>query len=518
MIAITNVGYRLAFFSFSSSSFFIKPTPPACCGLSRHLMIFSDCLYKALHQGMDAHPSLQPSQQRSSLTPRANIPKRTIQVYKPKNMASAKETVEPAFPDLQVPPPTKISYGISFAESCARHVAENPQGSAAYIIASTSLSKQTPYLTQLEEALGSNHAGTWIGMRPHTIWDDLVPIINDIRAKKADIIITLGGSSIGDGAKAITYALANNVQSIEDIYTITRPTAEDLARNDKVLQRNGVGNAPTVPLICIPTSLSGGEYSKFCGGTNAVTRQKEMLTHSGMFPWLVILDPQLTVTTPFNVWIQSGVRAVDHCCEAICSTTAQPDVDVAAEKGLRLLLPGLLKTIEDHQNLEARLDTQLGARLAMTALNATPPVMKGASHGIGHQLGPFGVGHGHTSCVLLPAVMKWNAARASEARNDILGLQEKLKRILLAEESVTSVLREATIDVGKCDIGDILRAVFSKLGMPATLKEVGVGRDQFDALAKNSLNDPFLPSNPVPLLDGDQDKVLEILEMVSGDA
>jgi alcohol dehydrogenase class IV len=433
-------------------------------------------------------------------------------------MALTKEIFESAFPDLPIPTPTMLSYGTYFTESCTKHVTETFHKSAAYIIASTSLSKQTPYLNQLEAALGDNHAGTWIGIRPHTFWDDLVPIINDIRAKKADIIITLGGSSIADGAKAITYALANNVQSVEDMRAIVEPTPDDIARQDKFLKRDDIGNAPTVPLIFIPTSLSGGEYSKFSGGTNAITHQKDQLTHPGMFASLVILDPQLTVTTPFGVWIQSGVRAIDHCCEAMCSTNAQPAIDSSSEKGLRLLLPGLLNTAKDPQNLEARLNTQLGARLAMAALNSTPAVMKGASHGIGHQLGPLGVGHGHTSCIMLPAVMKWNASRASEAQNDILGQQEILKKVLLMEESVTSVLQEANINVQKCDVGDILRAVFNKLGMPATLKEVGVGRDKFDTLATNSLNDAFLPTNPVPLLEKDADKVLEILELVAGDA
>ncbi|OKL55837.1 hypothetical protein UA08_08923 [Talaromyces atroroseus] len=430
----------------------------------------------------------------------------------------ANETFQLAFPDLPVPTPTRISYGISFAESCAKHVTETFHKSAAYVIASASLSRQTPYLSQLEQALGSNHAGTWIGLRPHTFWDDLVPIINDIREKKADIIISLGGSSIADGAKAITYALANNVQTVEEMRAIVKPTPEDLARTIKVLERDGVGNAPTAPLIFIPTSLSGAEYSKFAGGTNAVTRQKDQLTHPGMYASLVILDPQLTVTTPFNVWIQSGVRAIDHCCESVCSSNAQPAVDISAEKGLRLLIPGLLKTIEDPQNLEARLNTQLGARLAMTMLNVNPMVMMGASHGIGHQLGPLGVGHGHTSCILLPAVMKYNASNASLAKNDVLAQQAKLKEVLLAEDSIASVLREAKIDIETCDVGDVLRAIFNKLGMPATLKEVGVGRDKFDTLAKNSLNDPFAPTNPVPLLKNDYDKVMEILELVAGDA
>lgn len=234
-----------------------------------------------------------------------------------------------------------------------------------------------------------------------------------MRSKQADILITLGGSSLVDGAKAICYATANDVTTIEDMRKIVERTEGDHKNDHNILVRDGIGREPTVTLIFIPTTISGAEYSKYAGGTNSVTNQKGQLTHAKMFASLVIPDPQLTVPMPESVWLQSGMRAVDYCCEAICSTNAKPNVDEAAEKALRLLLPGLLQTKQDPSDLDARLKTMIGANLAMTAL--AEPVMKGASDGIGHQLGPLGVGHGHTSCVLLPSVMKYNAVRASEA-------------------------------------------------------------------------------------------------------
>jgi alcohol dehydrogenase class IV len=132
----------------------------------------------------------------------------------------------------------------------------------------------------------------------------------------------------------------------------------------------------------------------------------------------------------------------------------------------------------------------------------------GASHGIGHQLGPLGVGHGETSCVLLPAVCKFNA-RYSEANR---ARQDRVRALLVADPVVDGVLRARTMVSGELDLGDVLDAVIRELGMPRSLREVGVGREQLDGLAENSLHDRWCISNPVPLREKRQ--VLEILESV----
>ena len=224
-----------------------------------------------------------------------------------------------------------------------------------------------------------------------------------------------------------------------------------------------------------------------------------------MGPRIIILDPTLTTTTPLHVWLSTGVRAVDHCVEALCSIEGRAGGEIA-EKGLKRLLPGLLTTKEHPENLEARLACQLGAVDAISApLNRMP---MGASHGIGHQLGPLGVGHGETSCILLPAVCKYNKRVNAEK-------QQRVLDILWAEDAVFNVLYRAGIDQGKADLGEVLDVVFRALGMPRSLKEVGVGRDKFDALAMGSLNDRWCKTNPVPLKEKEQ--VLEILDMCSGE-
>ncbi|KAJ2963912.1 hypothetical protein NQZ79_g1176 [Umbelopsis isabellina] len=422
-------------------------------------------------------------------------------------MANSRETYRLAFPDHENPPYTHVSYGIPFTEACAKHVSQTIKAARAYIIASRSLSKQTSHVKDLEQALGSNYCATWNGISPHTPFDELVPIINDMRAKDADCLITLGGGSLTDGAKIIIYALANNVHSLDDLRAIFDQTDRDRKAKNEFRDRT-TGNDPTVPIICIPTTLSAGEYSRFGGGTDSETHQKTILVHDKCYPSLVILDAQLCLTTPEWVWLSTGVRVIDHATESICSLMAIPEVDTAAEKSLKLMLPNLLKTKQNPKDLDARLQCQLAANYILVSLLYAPErLLAGGSHGIGHQLGPLGVGHGQTSCIMLPAVMKYNKSANADK-------QEKVKEILWNEKVVVEILEEAGLTRENSDASDALGAVFKALGMPRTLKEVGVGRDKLDIIASNSTRDPCCVANAIPLTK--KEHVLEILEMVIG--
>lgn len=263
--------------------------------------------------------------------------------------------------------------------------------------------------------------------------------------------------------------------------------------------------SPKVPMISIPTSLSGGEYNHRAGGSNDHNHRKYSFSHPTKGPALVILDPELTTTTPDRWWLSTGIRAIDHCTEAICSLQSTSACDADAAKGLQLLVPGLLRCKKNNQDLEARLNCQMGAIEAMKA-GSLHGVAMGASHGIGHQLGPLGVGHGETSCILLPAVCNYNKTANADR-------QKKVKDVLWSEAEVASVLSDSGLDE-QADLGDCLDCIFRFLGMPRSLTDFGIGEDKLDALAQNSLQDRWLPANPIPLTRKAQ--VLEILKMVMG--
>ena len=112
---------------------------------------------------------------------------------------------------------------------------------------------------------------------------------------------------------------------------------------------------------------------------------KELLRHPRIMPATVILDPAVTRHTPEWLWLSTGIRAVDHCVEGICSGEAHAYGDAQALKGLSLLASGLPRVKADPADLDARLDCQLGTWLSMGPLAAGVPM--GASHGIGYVLG-----------------------------------------------------------------------------------------------------------------------------------
>jgi alcohol dehydrogenase class IV len=121
-------------------------------------------------------------------------------------------------------------------------------------------------------------------------------------------------------------------------------------------------------------------------------------------------------------------------------------------------------------------------------------------------LGPLGkVGHGETSCILLPAICKYNAKHGGvniRARQKIV--RESLWGIPVAKER----FENRGLKEGEADLGDV---VVRELGLKRSLKEANVGRDMFQKLAEISMADPFMETNPVPIKSPSQ--VMEILEL-----
>ncbi|KAL5338396.1 alcohol dehydrogenase [Aspergillus crustosus] len=412
------------------------------------------------------------------------------------------ETFRPAFTDRPRP---VLSYGLPFPEAVSRHVVDTFCAQRVYVICSGSLARNTNSLDKLAEAfkkLKISIVGKRIGMKSHTLWSEVLEIAADARASDADLILTLGGGSLTDGAKVIAYALANNAQSFDDLETLCMGKNQEPPSNPDP-------RPPTVPIISVPTTLSAGEYSNFAGATNDNTHRKHSFQAPCRGPQLIVLDPELIAsTTPESVWLSTGIRAVDHCVETFCAIEGTTeDTDALALKALANLVPGLVRCRHDPEgkDLDARLTCQLGSVDAMAACTSDR-VELGASHGIGHQLGPLGVGHGETSCILLPAVCKYNAKH--NANND---RQERLREFLLKQPIVAKVIESRGLQKN-ADLGDVLDAVIRELGMPRSLADVGVGRDKLDGLAQNSLADRWCRTNPVPLTEKAQ--VLEILEQV----
>lgn len=262
-------------------------------------------------------------------------------------------------------------------------------------------------------------------------------------------------------------------------------------------------------IVCIPTTLSSGEFSlPIAGGVDPDTLHKQLVyDHTSPGPLVIVWDPTLTTTTPLRTWLSTGLRAIDHCVE--CYTAgprANVDTSKAAVRAIRLLAPALLRTLRKPCDLEARLQSQLGGMYAVQGIFLHSGSV-GASHGIGHQLGPLGVAHGDTSAILMPAVAEFNRA-AVEAQQEQL-----VREVFWTETEVAEALEHAGLRRGSVNLSQVLDTYIRILGLPRTLEEVGIGKDMHWQIAESSVQDRCCMRNPIPLTDPSM--VVQILDLVS---
>jgi alcohol dehydrogenase class IV len=151
---------------------------------------------------------------------------------------------------------------------------------------------------------------------------------------------------------------------------------------------------------------------------------------------------------------------------------AQPLIDATSLRALSLLQRALTRYPDARDDLDARLDAQLGAWLAAFSIRRTE---YGASHGLGHALGAdSGVPHGITSCVLLPTVMRWNAAHCTAPLADVAAAMGDAAR----------------------PAADLVEALIERLGLPTRIGQLGIDRARLAVIAEKGLANPWVRTNP----------------------
>jgi maleylacetate reductase len=377
----------------------------------------------------------------------------------------------------------RVVFGKPAAEVVAEE-ARQREAERVFVMASGTLNRTTDEVAKVRRALGNRYAGGFDRMPPHTPRRAVIEAAAMAREAGADLIVTIGGGSVTDGAKAVQLCLANDIRTTEalDQYRLVKGPEGVVAPPPC--------NPPSMPQVTVPTTLSAGEFSAIAGITDERHRVKELFRHPRIIPRAVVLDPAVTVHTPEWLWLSTGIRAVDHCVEGICSGEANPYADAQALHGLALLCRGLPRVKADPNDLAARLDCQIGSWLSMGPLASGVPM--GASHGIGYVLGAvFDIPHGHTSCIMLPAVMRWNKPVNAERQ----------------------ALVSAAMGYPDDDAGEVLDTFIAGLGMPRSLGAVKVGPESFARLAERAMDTPWVPRNPRPIAGPAQ--VREILELAA---
>jgi len=285
------------------------------------------------------------------------------------------------------------------------------------VVTGRTLRERTPLPAAVEALLRDRHAATFAGIREHvpaSVRDELVGLL---RERGADGVVSLGGGSPIDGAKAAIHA------------------------------RDG----GATPHIAVPTTLSAAEFTPTAGITDDATAVKGGVAAPGLTPRTVVLDAEVTVHTPERLWLSTGIRALDHAVETVYAPEGDRFAEVLALEAIRRLRVWLPRSQADPAELEARQQLQVAAWWSILGL---PSVTVAPSHPLGRLLGPLGgIGHGITSCVLLPAAIEWTASRHPE-------------RVL--------PLCAAFGVAAPAEVGAACRALIAGLGLPVSLAEAGL--------------------------------------------
>ena len=360
--------------------------------------------------------------------------------------------------DYTTPARQRVIYGQPVAAALPAALAGL---SRVALVTTASLNRPGGLADRVEAALGPACAGRFAAIRAHTPRGDVVALARFLREAGAEGVVSIGGGSVCDAVKIARLLLANDVHETAGMDRLRAPAEVE---------------GPRIPYACIPTTLSAGEYTAYAGSTDERGPLKEAYHHPMLAAETVILDPAMTLATPRDLWFSTAIRAVDHAAEAFCAANTTPMAEATSLHALRLLFRALPRLAEAPGDIGARLDAQLGAWLSIQGFCAG--VDLGGSHAIGHALGgTAGMSHGHTSCVMLPHVLRWNAAVNA-------GRQQAIAEAAGAPDRPAA---------------DLVAELVARLGQPGRLRDAGVAREILPKVAAAALHDPWIATNPRPL-------------------
>lgn len=308
------------------------------------------------------------------------------------------------------------------------------------IATSNSVLSRTPNVQRLRAPLGDREVGLFPNCRQHSPESDILALMALLDETGANGVVSIGGSSIFDTVKI---AISRNADR--------------------------AGTEP-IPQIAIPTTLSAGEFTSGAGYTDETTRTKKLVLDSRVAPVCVILDPEVTLDTPAELWLSSGIKALDHALEAVWAIRPHPYADTLGLEAIRLLFQHLPAS-RDAANVQSRAACQFAAWMSIAAAGAAGMRL---SHFLGHQIGArLHIPHGITSCILLPSVMR-------HLRDQTLGAQCRIADAMgISDGGRTHEERAAAA-------ADRLQDFISGLGLPSTIAAAGGTAEDVSAITEAS--------------------------------
>lgn len=285
---------------------------------------------------------------------------------------------------------------------------------------------------------------------------------NAFKESGADFIIALGGGSPMDVAKAVGVVAKYG---------------------GSITEYEGAGKVPgdIIPLIAVPTTAgTGSEVTAFSVITDHSRNYKLTVFSYKLIPSYAILDPDLLTTAPVSVAAACGIDAMVHALEAYISKAASPFSDAMAEKALELIGKNIRRYVADRTNVEAAEGMLTGSLFAGIAFSWA---RLGDVHAMSHPVSAyFNVPHGVANAILLPTIVEYNALAD-------YGKYFKIYNYI-SDLPVSESAFEPSMLV------TLLKKLNEQLGIPASLGEVGVMADQFDAMADDAMKSGNIHVNP----------------------
>lgn len=216
-----------------------------------------------------------------------------------------------------------------------------------------------------------------VAISQHTPIGEVRSAAGKVRASGADCLVSVGGGSAVDAAKLIGII---------------------------------AGRGGALPHVAVPTTLSVAELASGAGFTDE-DGGKAGRGDPRMLPGAVIYDAGLALRTPIELWLSTGIRALDHAVEGYLADGANPLSDALCLEAVRRLFRTLPLARDLPDDPAVRTENQIAAWLSYPLMEAAG----GLSHVMGKQIGArHGIPHGFTSCLLLPHVMRYRGTRQPE--------------------------------------------------------------------------------------------------------
>ncbi|OFS11026.1 MULTISPECIES: lactaldehyde reductase [Hafnia] len=282
-------------------------------------------------------------------------------------------------------------------------------------------------------------------------------------ASGADYLIAIGGGSPQDTCKAIGIISAN-------------PEFEDV----RSLEGVSPTHSPSVPILAIPTTAgTAAEVTINYVITDEENRRKFVCVDPHDIPLVAFIDADMMDGMPASLKAATGVDALTHAIEGYITRGAWELTDTLHLKAIEIIARSLRNSVAGQP--EAVEDMALGQYVAGMGFSN---VGLGLVHGMAHPLGAFyNTPHGVANAILLPHVMRYNAAYTGEKYRQIA-------------QAMGADVAHATLEQAREAAIQAVEALNRDVGIPASLKEVGAREEDISDLAQAAFDDVCTGGNP----------------------